>query len=125
VAPSVTWCEHHRMPDSLARLIVDEAVALQRARPELRALELLDLVMRGRRGTAPDFGDLTSASSECLVDPSGPFGALLAAAFDEQVTFTGLRTLDARSVEPNAFETYWVERVMRAFARRYNLHSLK
>ena len=109
------------MPDSLARIIVDEALALQRERPELSALALLDLVMRGRHGTSPDFGDVT-APSECLVDPSSPFGALLAAAFDEQVTFTGLRSLATASA-PNAFEAFWFERVMRAFARRYHLHQ--
>ena len=112
------------MPDSLARLIVDEALAIQRQRPELTALQVLDLVMRGRRGTSPDFGDLAAAPGECLVDPYGAFGALLAAAFDEQVTFTGLRTLHESGGGPNAFEAYWVERVTRAFSRRYHLHSL-
>lgn len=110
------------MPDSLARTIVDEALALQHERPELPALALLDLVMRGRRGTSPDFGDMVAAPSECLVDPSSPFGALLAAAFDEQVTFTGLRGLAPASA-PNAFEAFWFERVMRAFSRRYQLHA--
>jgi hypothetical protein len=109
------------MPDSLARSIVDEALALQRERPELPALALLDLVMRGRHGTGPDFGDLAAAPADCLVDPSSPFGALLAAAFDEQVTFTGLRSLATASA-PTAFEAFWFERVMRAFSRRYQLH---
>jgi hypothetical protein len=111
------------MPDALARQIVDEALAIQRARPELPALMVLDLVMRGRRGVTVDFGDLTTAPAECLVDPSGPFGALLAAAFDEQVTLTGLRSLSATARGPNAFEVYWIERVMRAFARRYRLNG--
>jgi hypothetical protein len=111
------------MPDSLALAIVDEALATHQARPELTALQVLDLVMRGRRGTAPDFGAL--AAGDSLLDPSSPFGALLAAAFDEQITFSGVRTLADRAPQrPNAFEEFWVERVRRAFAARYGLHGL-
>lgn len=76
------------MPDPLATAIVNEAVALQKAHPDLPALQVLDLAMRGRRGTAPDFGASSSTGDDNLLDPQGPFGALLAAAFDEQITFS-------------------------------------
>jgi len=110
------------MPDSLARIIVEEALALERSRPDLKSLQVLDLVMRGRRGTSPDFGPLGGGPELSLVDPSGPFGALLSAAFDEQITFTGLRSVNASETGPNAFEEFWFERVMRAFRTRYSLH---
>jgi hypothetical protein len=106
------------MPDSLARLIIDEAVALEKSRPDLTAMQVLDLVMRGRRGTSPDFGALAFPGP---LDPSSPFGALLSHAFDEQVTFSGVRS--AAGGGPNAFEEYWLERVMRAFSARYGLHK--
>lgn len=108
------------MPDALAREIAREAVALQQARPTATALQVLDTVMRGRRGSGPDFGTLTTPAPENLIDPSGPFGLILAEAFDEQVTFSGVRSV--ASGRPTAFEEYWLERVMRAFRQRYGLH---
>lgn len=111
------------MPDPLARAIVAEALQIERSRPDLRPLGVMDLVMRGRRGTAPDFGPIGGDAETDLVDPCGPFGALLAAAFDEQITFTGLRSVDAQAPAPSAFERYWHERVMRAFRARYGLHE--
>jgi hypothetical protein len=110
------------MPDSLATLIVDEALAIHGARPDLGALQVLDLVMRGRRGTRPDFGASDGSQGPWLLEPSTPFGLLLAEAFDEQITLSGLRTLaGAGGTQPNAFEVFWAERVLRAFARRYSL----
>lgn len=110
------------MPDALAQAIVREALALQKAQPELPALRVLDLAMRGRRGTAPDFGTSPGAT---LLDPYGPFGNLLAAAFDAQITFSGVRQLGAspEARRATAFEEFWVARVRKAFVTRYHLHE--
>jgi hypothetical protein len=108
--------------DALARAIVAEAVEFERTRRDLKPLEILDLVMRGRRGTAPNFGSIDGPVGQHLVDPASPFGALLAAAFDEQVTLSGLRKVSADTSPPSSFERFWLERVMRAFRERYRLH---
>lgn len=110
-------------PDALARIIVAEAIEIERTRRDLKPIEVLDLVMRGRKGTAPDFGSIDHPSGGQLVDPASPFGALLAAAFDEQVTLSGLRKVDANDSPPSSFERFWLERVMRAFRERYKLHA--
>jgi hypothetical protein len=109
-------------PDGLARAIVAEAIEFECTRRDLKPIEILDLVMRGRKGTAPNFGSIDGLVGQHLVDPASPFGALLAAAFDEQVTLSGLRKVSADTSPPSSFERFWLERVMRAFRERYRLH---
>jgi hypothetical protein len=103
--------------NAAARDFAARVLALQMLQPDLTPLELLDHAMKGRDAATLDFGTLADGA-DCLVDPATPFGALVAAAFDEQVTFSGLRTLGSAR-EPNAFEIFWFERVMKAFRRRY------
>jgi hypothetical protein len=95
----------------LARAIVAEALELERPRRDLKPLEVLDLVMRGPKGASPDFGSIDGPEGEHLVDPACPFGALLAAAFDEQVTLSGLSKVNADASPPSSFERFWLERV--------------
>ena len=110
-------------PDALARAIVAEAIELEHNRRDLRPIDVLDLVMRGRKGTAPDFGEIGGPLGEHVGEPASPFGTLLAAAFDEQVTLSGLRRVNAGDSSPSSFERFWLERVMRAFRERYKLHE--
>jgi hypothetical protein len=108
------------VPNEVAQAIVAEALSLQRSMAHLPALLVLDLAMRGRAGAQPDFGPPGPGSP---LDPTSPFGALLAAAFDDQMTISGVQALSASpaAARMDAFEEFWRQRVMQAFAERYGL----
>ena len=67
-------------PDALA--VVQAAVSLTRTHPHAPALDVLDLVMRGRADQVLDFDD-PAAPNGSLGAPSAAFGQLLAGAFDD------------------------------------------
>jgi hypothetical protein len=71
--------------DALA--VIQAAVGLNRTHPHAPALDVLDLVMRGRAGQVLDFDD-PAAPNGSLAAASAPFGQLLAAAFDDVMTPT-------------------------------------
>ena len=73
--------------DALA--VVQAAVSLTRSHPHAPALDVLDLVMRGRADQVLDFND-PAAPNGSLAAPNTPFGQLLAAAFDEAITASSL-----------------------------------
>lgn len=73
------------MPNREALAVVQAAVSLSRTHPHAPALDVLDLVMKGRVDQALDFADPASPHGS-LAAPSTPFGQLLAAAFDEVMT---------------------------------------
>jgi hypothetical protein len=70
-------------PDALA--VVKAAVSLARTHPQAPALDVLDVVMRGRADQVLDFSDPTSPHGS-LAGPGTPFAQLVAAAFDEAMT---------------------------------------
>ena len=104
------------MRNTLACTIVETALATQKARPELSALQVLDVAMRGRHCTTPDFGAVA-------LDPFGPFGVLLAAAFEVQAapalalasTWVGGNLGDGEALQG--------KRVRDAFTARYRLRE--
>lgn len=93
------------MADPTARAIVAETLALRASHPAVPALDVLDQVMRGYRGTSPEF----DAGRQDLTDAGTPFGEVLRLAFAP-----GLEEADGAT---------WEELVVDAFAARYDLGS--
>jgi hypothetical protein len=73
------------VPNDAALAVVQATVSLSRRHPHAPALDVLDLVMRGRIDQVLDFGD-PAAPISSIAEPGGRFGQLLAAAFDEAMT---------------------------------------
>ena len=59
--------------DPVAAVVIDESLKLRASHPAAPPLDVLDLVLRGRRGRPINFGD---------VAPVSPFGLLVVEAFD-------------------------------------------
>ena len=94
--------------------IAQAALSLTRTHPHARAIDVLDLVMRGQIDQALDFANFAA--------PAAPFGQLVAAAFDDAMTpvewkaFTGA-TADAQ-LRQGCLEL-WRTYVMPQFEARY------
>jgi hypothetical protein len=73
------------MPNPEAIAVVHAAVSLSRSHAHAPAIDLLDLVMKGRIDETLDFADPTAVNGS-LAAPVAPFGQLLAAACDEAMT---------------------------------------
>jgi hypothetical protein len=93
--------------NTLARSIIDDALACARRYPARSALEVLDMAMAGRQGSAPDFstGD---GSQQTALHPRTAFGELLCEAF-------------ALGLPPHTLNAQWRDEVVAAFAKRYRL----
>ena len=59
--------------DPFAAVVIDESLKLRASHPAAPPLDVLDLVLRGRRGRPINFGD---------VAPVSPLGVLVVEAFD-------------------------------------------
>lgn len=109
------------MSDATAAKIAASALALSASHPEVTALAILDLVMKGHHNTDPRFDPLPYpyladhvertpeeiADDIDLLDPECPFGRLLAAAFrtDGQIEVA----------------VSWDDDVIQPFGQRYGL----
>lgn len=96
------------MANQIAKDIARTALSLQAERPDVSALEILDVAMLGRADSEPVFdqadGDQVTIS---LVHPSSDFGRLLASAL----------LLPGQAVDVRR----WADEVLTPFAQRYNL----
>jgi hypothetical protein len=111
------------MADRIALDIVNDAIAVARSHIGVPALDILDLVMEGRHGTGPDFGD-PALRWESWAAPVNQFGDLLAGAFDRAMTPAEWRGLsDGREglLFDDALREIWELNVIRPFAVRYRL----
>lgn len=73
------------MSNAEARTVISDAISLSTSHPHAPAADVLELVLRGRRGQVLDFED-PGALLGSLAAPGGPFGQLVAAAFDSAMT---------------------------------------
>jgi hypothetical protein len=108
-------------PDALA--VVQAAVSLTRTHPHAPALDVLDLVMRGRADQVLDFDD-PAAPNGSLAAPNAPFGQLLAAAFDEAMTPTDWSALTGPAADPGprfGCLEIWRAYVIPRFEARYGV----
>ncbi len=100
-----------RLPDmdTLARGIVNDALAFKSIYPWRSALELLDMAMAGRHGSTPDFsaGDKPWRTE---FHPATPFGELLADAF-------------SLGMPPQSLGKQWDREIVAAFRQRYRLSA--
>jgi len=102
------------MPDA-APTIVAETLALRRSHPHALAVDVLDLVMRGRLGQRIDFGD---------VSPVSGFGLIVVEAFDKGMPPGDWVGLLGPRGDPNVRATLlqiWADDVWPEFERRYRL----
>jgi hypothetical protein len=98
------------MADTQARRIVNAALQLRQQSRAARALDILDEVMLGQQGSAPDFS-VRHPEYDDYTDPASKFGELLRQAFSP-----GLDVLcDERAQER------WQTEVIDALAQRYKL----
>lgn len=104
-------------PPSPAIDIAARALLLRRQEPALPALQVLDLVMRGRHGRWIDFGDMGL--------PPAPFALLVAEAFDGGMLpcdWVGLlRSRSHPRIRPVLMEI-WADEVWPKFLVRYSLY---
>lgn len=96
--------------------IVSAALALRSSHPAAPALDVLDLVMRGRRAVPADFG----------VDglPPGPFALLVADALDTAMTAGEWRAWTAPDADPRlraGLLEIWRAEVWPRFVARFGL----
>ena len=104
-------------PGSLSPDVAQAAVALARSHPQAPALDVLDVVMKGRHGATLD-------PSAAWVLPSSQFGGVLAAAFDCGMTPEEWAVWSVPPADPvliAALLQLWPEKVLQPFAARYSL----
>jgi len=111
------------MPNPEALAVAQAAVSLTRTHRHAPALDVLDVVMKGRIDHVLDFTD-PAAPHGSLAAPDAPFGQLLTAAFDEAMTpiewaaFTGPT---AEASLRDACLDIWRIHVVPRFAARYGV----
>ena len=111
------------MTDRDALSVVQAAIATTRSHAGVPALDVLDLVMEGRRGAALDFTDPIQPHG-CWTSPGTPFGALLALAFDRVMRpeeWRGLTGPDQDAQQTAKLLDIWHGEVVLPFVRRYQL----
>jgi hypothetical protein len=102
------------MADPTVTTIVKEALALRRSHPHAPALDVLDLVMKGRLPWLEDFFD--------HLEPPAPFALLVAEAVDDSMSAADWRSLTGPNAEPRVRDTLvqlYRESVWPRFVRRY------
>ena len=65
-----------RFGDPVAAAVIDKSSKLRGSHPAASPLDILDLVLRGRRARPIDFGEIS---------PVSPFGLLVVEAFDRGI----------------------------------------
>lgn len=111
------------MADTLTRTIVDEALALRSSHPGAPALDILDLVFKGRHQSHPDF-EADGAQFDDWLDPPSPFARLLRDAFAADLPddpFFVAHYWSAVLDDGTPLSDVFHERVIRPFTERYQL----
>ena len=93
------------------------AVELHLARPEAPALEVLDFALRGH---------VPAALGEELTHPASPFGQVIAAAFDTQMTPEEWLAWAGEGAERSVCDALlraWTEEVLPKFWSRYGVST--
>lgn len=106
---------HRAMGDPTAQKIVDAAVWLLRTHAGVPPMDVLDLVMRGHRGTDPNF-DNGQGGDHTM--PPAPFARLLRDAFDPDFPAADFDSGMAWSTQATADR--W-EMLLERFAERYQI----
>ncbi len=107
------------MASTISPDVARAAIGLRRTHPTVPAIEVLDVVMRGRAGSLADFGDGN-------LEPNTPFGQVLAAALDRGMAPTDWALVDAITTPPAvvmALRGVWRDQVLAGFAARYGLRG--
>jgi hypothetical protein len=102
------------MADPTVTTIINEALALRRSHPHAPAVDVLDLVMKGRLPWLEDFFD--------DLEPPAPFALLVAEAVDDIMTAAEWRGLTGPNAEPRvraALAQLYRESVWPRFVKRY------
>ncbi|HZE92517.1 MAG TPA: hypothetical protein VE029_12530 [Rhizobacter sp.] len=106
--------------DDVAQKIVETAIETRRSHPDMPALEVLDVAMRGEHHTDPDFGAADEAFSDWLFPPSS-FAELLRDAFAPSLSNDDMAKLSDLQAAPPALNRQWQEKVLPAFEKRYGI----
>lgn len=114
-----------RQPCPVGRAVIKEALELHSRYPAVPALEVLDVVMKDRRGIELVFGDLVN-------DPDDPFVLLVTEAFDHLMPDHLRRWLKAEPTDDirsddtigEAWEL-WPWACLASFSERYQLNEHK
>jgi hypothetical protein len=103
-----------RVADPIAGAIIGESLKLRASHPAAPALDVLDLVLLGRRARPIDFGELS---------PVSPFGLLVVEAFDRGMLvcdWLGLyRFGDPRVIA--VLEDVWRKEVWPSFTAHFDI----
>ena len=106
------------MADSEALAIIRTALAMRASHPNAAALDVLDLAMKGRQESDPDFEDGAAPGGD-LTDLASEFGSLLIETFDTKYTVKERKAACVGGMDAEQSEAW--ERVTEAFATRYKL----
>ena len=103
-----------RFVDPVALAVVDDALKLRASHPAASTLDILDLVLRGRRSRPIDFGE---------VSPVSPFGLLVVETFDRGMPVSDwvgfYRYPDPRVIA--ALDDIWRKEVWPAFTAHFGI----
>jgi hypothetical protein len=109
------------MTDPNALQIVSTALKLRQSHKYASARDILDLVMSGFEGSAPDFSKVGQPWDDAAHPPS-PFAELLRSAFAPHLPaedVSGFSSMD--DARRDAFTDIWATEVIEPFAARYRL----
>ena len=100
--------------DPVAAAVIDDALKLRASHPAAPTLDILDLVLQGRRARPIDFGE---------VSPVSPFGLLVVEAFDRGMPVSDwigfYRYPDPRVIA--ALDDIWRKEVWPAFTAHFGI----
>jgi hypothetical protein len=87
------------MANALAHAVVGAALNLCRSHPGAPAIDVLDLVMKGRQGQTLDFTEV-GARHASLADPASAFGQIVAAPLDHGMTASEWAAFTSDKADP-------------------------
>ena len=100
--------------DPVAAAVIDDALKVRASHPAVPTLDVLDLVLQGRRARPIDFGE---------VSPVSPFGLLVVETFDRGMPVSDwigfYRYADPRVIA--ALDDIWRKEVWPAFTARFGI----
>jgi hypothetical protein len=105
------------MPPTIGPEAAQAALSLLASHPHAPLLDALSLVMQGRQGAMLD-------AAAPWLQPSSPFGQVLAGAFDRGMTPAEWALWTVPPADPalrEALATVWREQVLERFAEKFGL----
>ena len=103
-----------RIVDPVAATVIDESLKLRASHPAVPPLDILDLVLRGRRARPINFAEIS---------PVSPFGLLVVGAFDRGMPVSDwvgfYRFPDPRVVA--ALDGVWRKEVWPSFTAHFSI----